>query len=205
MKPFDFQKYLKNNLLLKESVNEAPIDGSSVDAAVIAAFPGAKKSAPKNIEDFEDLGDTVEAYYRLPDAGEIVVLTNSEGELVYIQFNPDGDRIDADGGLLGDYEEYSGKIENGKLVPIDHSSEDAGEKITIVDVIKSQFPDFPLEDYQVLKYNYEIPADVFDSEIGLNKIQALNSASNKGSVWVDRQGGIVHVDALLFPPSYARS
>ena len=35
MKPFDFQKYLKNNTLLKESVNEAPVDGNDAPTGPI--------------------------------------------------------------------------------------------------------------------------------------------------------------------------
>lgn len=176
-----------------------------IDKAVKAAFPGAR---PANFADFEgaieDTEDKPEAPYKLPNGDMLLVVSTPEGELMYLHSNADGDLLAYDGDLQGDYEEYSGKIENGKLVPIDHSPEDTGEKITIVDVIKSQFPDFPLEDYQVLKYNYEIPVDVFDSEIGLDQIQALNSASNKGSVWVNREGNIVEVDALLLPPSYAK-
>jgi frataxin-like iron-binding protein CyaY len=40
MKPFDFQKYLKNNPLLKENVNEAPVDGNEANgnAAKLAQY-----------------------------------------------------------------------------------------------------------------------------------------------------------------------
>ena len=117
---------------------------------------------------------------------------------MYIHLDANGDRIADDGGLLGDYESYSGAIVNGKLGPIDYAAEvpKPEEEVNIIDVIKSKFPQFPIDDYEIFKSEYEISAGEFDSEIGLDNIRALNSAADKG--YIKAFDDVVKINSMFY-------
>jgi len=111
MKPFDFNKYLKNNPLLKESVNEAPMDEPAVDKKqqektdfakikkgdvqglvdhiwnYYKEITGRPESERREEGDFPD-----EILYRLDDKG---VDEGDFGEL-WAEKDPDYDTLDPD-------------------------------------------------------------------------------------------------------------
>ena len=168
--------------------------------AIKAAFPDAVE---RNVDD-EDYAFTVEGTedklvmtFALKNGGDVVVVDTPEGELMYKHFNADGDLLAYDGGLQGQYEEYTGKVAGKKLAPIVYKAavKPKGE-VNIIDVIKSKFPQFPIDDYEVFKSEYEISAGEFDSEIGLDNIRALNSAADKG--YIKAFDDVVKINSMFY-------
>ena len=116
MKPFDFNKYLKNNPLLKESVNEAPDGGNEIamiDSVIKANYPSANKidsdlEAGEGYEDIacyavDPIGDP-----RFPTVKVCVAKHIASGRVFVYELN-DNDEPQNDRG------ESNGEIVNGQL------------------------------------------------------------------------------------------
>jgi hypothetical protein len=80
MKPFDFNKYIKNNPLLKESVNESPVGSNKIDKSEIDRIIQAEYG--KKYPNMRKVTDTIDDVWTDADGTELLghyILNDLEG------------------------------------------------------------------------------------------------------------------------------
>lgn len=190
MKQFDFNKYLKNNPLLKENKN---LIKEGIETMLLAVI----NDQADDMSFLDGVSDE-EFVMALKKLGLKYKTFNTGGGMSYYIDKPRGGKIEFqnDGGdwFAGDVHDDE---ETGDSYDVDDQYDADADPKNIINVLKSKYPNFDFDQYQTLMYKYEIPARIWQSQIGLDKMSAKQLQTKASKGYIDFSNKVVAINTLL--------